>query len=115
MRRASFTLSSEQQGRSGRSASPSVWQPSRIVAPTTSYPCRTRRAAATDESTPPLMATSTRCCMTLCRGEPTRLLDERREELGNARDGLVGGERTEAQANGGTGQARGNAERREHV
>src|SRR6266545_7188101 len=31
-----------------------------MVAPTTSYPCSTSNAAATDESTPPDMATRTR-------------------------------------------------------
>src|SRR6266550_5678518 len=35
-----------------------------MVAPTTSYPASTSRAAATDESTPPDMATSTRSLTT---------------------------------------------------
>jgi hypothetical protein len=33
---------------------------SRIVTPTTSYPCRASSAAATEESTPPLIATTAR-------------------------------------------------------
>src|SRR2546426_984714 len=35
-----------------------------MVAPTTSYPCSTRSAAATEESTPPDIATRTRCATT---------------------------------------------------
>src|SRR5437773_4535736 len=55
--RASVIESREQHGRSG------TWSPlqnSFIVAPTTSYPASTSSAAATDESTPPDIATSTR-------------------------------------------------------
>src|SRR4051812_24067664 len=115
MRRASFTLSSEQQGRSGRSASASTWHPSRIVAPTTSYPCLTSRAAATDESTPPLIATSTRSRMALRRGEPAGLVDQRREQLGHARDARIRGEGAEAHADGRPGEVRGDAEGTEHV
>src|SRR5438552_11283149 len=54
---ASAMESSEQQGRSG-TASP--LQNSFIVAPMTSYPASTSNAAATDESTPPDIATRTR-------------------------------------------------------
>src|SRR5271155_4346915 len=53
-RRASSTSATEQQPESEGPPQ------SLSVAPTTSYPCSTRRAAATEESTPPDMATSTR-------------------------------------------------------
>src|ERR1035438_10731555 len=52
-RRASSTSATEQQP---ESESPPQ---SFSVAPTTSWPCSIKRPAATDESTPPLMATRT--------------------------------------------------------
>src|SRR6185369_2995177 len=61
-RPASMTSSMVQQGRE-EPAAPAVSLPlsqSCMVAPITSYPCSRSRAAATEESTPPLMATSTR-------------------------------------------------------
>src|SRR4051812_46497779 len=41
-----------------------------MVAPTTSYPCSTRRAAATELSTPPDIATSTRAVIGRSVGRP---------------------------------------------
>src|SRR6185369_8332290 len=61
-RPASMTSSMVQQGRE-EPAAPAASLPlsqSCMVAPVTSYPCSRSRAAATEESTPPLMATSTR-------------------------------------------------------
>src|SRR5512141_19109 len=58
-RRASSAASSEQQlFLNGETLSATSW--SRIQTPTTSSPASARRAAATDESTPPDMATSVR-------------------------------------------------------
>src|SRR3972149_61911 len=60
-RRAPSTASVPQQApkrRSGAAGSPQ--RQTRIVTPTTSKPCSTRSAAATDESTPPLMPTTMR-------------------------------------------------------
>src|SRR3990172_6148775 len=53
--RASQVSSARQQGR----GCPSTSGNRRRVTPTTSYPCSFRRAAAREESTPPLMATIT--------------------------------------------------------
>src|ERR1035437_1212616 len=107
IRRASLTLSSEQQGLSGTSA-PSLC--SFMVAPTTSYPSRTSMAAATDESTPPDIATSTRgftCRSTVGAAsigvrQSARLERQRREHFRDTVDARVGRERTEAHADGGT-------------
>src|SRR3990170_1897121 len=58
--RASSVSSTEQQLRWCRGASGSSSVHSRMVTPTTSYPCSRSRAAATEESTPPDIATTTR-------------------------------------------------------
>src|SRR6188474_1867561 len=113
MRRASFTLSSEQHGRSGTS---SPWQNSFIVAPTTSYPWRTSSAAATEESTPPLIATRTRSRIRLSRRRQTaRLLGQHRKHLGNTIDARLGGERAKAEPDRRLRDVRRDAERLEHV
>src|SRR3990170_26961 len=60
-RRASSTASVPQHAPKRRSGSAGSRQgQTRIVTPTTSKPCSTRSAAATDESTPPLMPTTMR-------------------------------------------------------
>src|ERR1035441_10867053 len=64
-RRASSTSATEQQP---ESESPPQ---SFSVAPTTSWPCSIKRPAATDQSTPPLMATRT---FTVLVCQPRRLL-----------------------------------------
>src|SRR6185503_5377281 len=122
-RRASFTESREQQGRSGRSPS---WQKSFIVAPTTSYPCSTSIAAATDESTPPDIATSTRSFVPLIspcsvRGvrvgvrHAARLLHERGKYLCHALDAAVGRQTADAHANRRRRELWGDADRAQHV
>src|SRR5712691_493998 len=50
----------------------------RRVTPTTSYPCSTSRAAATEESTPPLMPTTMRCMTAIL---PLRLSQKLREAV----------------------------------
>src|SRR5581483_9020196 len=71
-----------------------------MVAPMTSYPCSARIAAATEESTPPDMATRTRPRIGSARGagQPPGLGDERWEELGHTVDRIGRGERAEAHA-----------------
>src|SRR6478752_3270878 len=64
----------------------------------TSYPCRTSSAAATEESTPPLIATSTRSRISCShRCEPARLLHEHREHLHDAIDARFAAQRAEAE------------------
>ena len=60
-RRASSVSSTEQQRFLPSGASGSSRVLSRIVMPMTSYPSRASSPAATAESTPPLIATTTRC------------------------------------------------------
>src|SRR6516162_6584264 len=64
--RASSTASVPQQLPNRFVGSSSSWRgQTRMVTPTTSHPCSTSRAAATDESTPPLMPTTMRSAMWL--------------------------------------------------
>src|SRR5688572_20808005 len=71
-----------------------------MVAPTTSYPCSTRRAAATELSTPPDMATSTFSRTAEDSRELAHLLDDRGEDLGGPLDVGPGGAVPEAEADG---------------
>src|SRR5687767_145428 len=92
-----------------------------MVAPTTSYPRSTRIAAATDESTPPDIATRTRSPVTRSPvtsahpGQAARLLDQRRKERRHALDAVVGGERPEAHPHRRRSEVGADAERAEHV
>src|SRR5512144_1113185 len=84
--RASATVSGEQQLPNFRvGSSGSRHGHTRSVIPMTSTPCSTRRAAATDESTPPLRPTTMRSCM------PSILARGRRDQLGQAIELLAGG------------------------
>src|SRR5689334_5546673 len=78
--RASATVSGEQQLPNLRAASSGSCQgQTRSVTPTTSWPCSTSSAAATDESTPPLIPTTMRSAM-LTR-KLARSLARRRDQL----------------------------------
>src|SRR5688572_14978674 len=86
-----------------------------MVAPTTSYPCSTSRAAATELSTPPDIATSTFSRTAEHSRELAHLLDDCGEYVGGAIDvGLAGGV-AEAEAQRAEGQLSGHAECREDV
>src|SRR4051812_42992797 len=79
-RRASSAASSEQQlFLNSETVSATSW--SRIQTPTTSWPCSVRSAAATDESTPPDIATRTRV-MSACSETPSRHPDALAEGVG---------------------------------
>src|SRR6266542_5189429 len=80
--RASSTVSGEQQlpNRAVRSSG-SRHGHTRSVMPTTSWPCSTSRAAATEESTPPLIPTTTRSAMS---GSLPALAARAGDELGQA-------------------------------
>src|SRR3954464_7900129 len=104
--------SSEQHGRSGTS---SPWQNSFMVAPTTSYPCSTSSAAATDESTPPDIATSTRVFILRHRMEAARLAHELREHFAHAIAGRFGAQRAERHTNCRADELARNADGRQHV
>src|SRR6267142_6436089 len=64
-RRASSTASLPQhEPKRDTGASPSLRPHTRMVTPTASYPASTSSAAATEESTPPLMPTTIRWALT---------------------------------------------------
>src|SRR5262245_37888855 len=82
-RRASSTVAGEQQLPKRVLAScASAHGHTRSVTPTTSKPCSTRRAAATDESTPPLSPTTIRSATSGPLGVAETLGAHRRDELG---------------------------------
>src|SRR6266404_8828205 len=84
--RASATVSGEQQLPNFRvDSSGSRHGHTRSVTPITSTPCSTRSAAATDESTPPLMPTTMRSFMR------SILARRRRDQLGQPIQFLAGG------------------------
>ncbi len=98
------------------------------VTPVTSCPCSSSSAAATDESTPPLMATSTRRparrparrspCRSPCQAgtaAPRSPCDGVRDHLERAVDVGVGGREAEAQAHRGGRLRQREAHRGEHV
>src|SRR5512147_2274941 len=86
-----------------------------MVAPTTSWPCSTSRAAATELSTPPDMATRTFLRTAEHHGQLADLLHHGGEDADRPVD--VGRGRLMAQAHPdrAQGQAPGNAHRGEHV
>src|SRR5574337_884475 len=110
--RASLMESSEQQGRSGTE---SPWQNSFMVAPMTSYPSATSRAAATELSTPPDMATSTFSRTAQHPGELADLLDHGGKDRGHPFDIGGGGGVAQAEADGADGELPGHPHGHEHV
>src|SRR5580692_12897958 len=88
-RRASSTSATEQQPESD--TPPQSFN----VAPTTSWPCSIKRPAATDESTPPLMATRTFTVLVCQPRRPLCLAAQPVDHPGEDRDDrvdlLVGG------------------------
>src|SRR5262245_8931785 len=80
-RRASSTASlPQQEPKRETGSSPWLRPHTRMVTPTASYPASTSSAAATEESTPPLMPTTMRCRLTRSvsradqHGEPLELV-----------------------------------------
>src|SRR5436190_7205101 len=86
-----------------------------MVAPTTSYPCSTSSAAATDESTPPDIATSTRVFILRHRLEAARLAHELGEHFDHAIHGRFCAERAERHADRRADELTRNADGRQHV
>src|ERR1700733_1130206 len=110
-RRASSTSATEQDPES--EAPPH----SLSVAPGTSWPCSTRRAAATEESTPPDIATRTRMDPVCHRGSaaPAQRSDDRGHHVEGAVDFCVGGRVPEREADRTGGQPGCDAHRGQHV
>src|SRR5712692_4543511 len=86
-----------------------------MVAPTTSYPCSTSRAAATELSTPPDMATRTRSGTGEDSRQRPHLRDDARKDLGHPVQ-LVGRRLpAQAEAERADGEGAGDAHRHQHV